>query len=89
MTQVDISAPARDDRESLPTLLVMHNVSVAGNRTTIRLEPIIWDALQDIADAQGISVHSVVTEIDRRRITKNLSAEIRAYVVADLLARVG
>jgi len=89
VTQVDISAPARDDRESLPTLLVMHNVSVAGNRTTIRLEPIIWDALQDIADAQGISVHSVVTEIDRRRITKNLSAEIRAYVVADLLARVG
>ncbi len=89
MTQVDISAPARDDRESLPTLLVMHNVSVAGNRTTIRLEPIIWDALQDIADAQGISVHSLVTEIDRRRITKNLSAEIRAYVVADLLARVG
>jgi len=89
VTQVDISAPARDDRESLPTLLVMHNVSVAGNRTTIRLEPIIWDALQDIADAQGISVHSLVTEIDRRRITKNLSAEIRAYVVADLLARVG
>jgi len=67
----------------------MHNVSVAGNRTTIRLEPIIWDALQDVADAQGISVHSLVTEIDRRRITKNLSAEIRAYVVADLLARVG
>ena len=89
MTQVDISAPTRDDRESLPTLLVMHNVSVAGNRTTIRLEPIIWDALQDVADAQGISVHSLVTEIDRRRITKNLSAEIRAYVVADLLARVG
>jgi len=75
-------------RESLPTLLVMHNVSVAGNRTTIRLEPIIWDALQDIAEAQGINVHSLVTDIDRRRTTKNLSAEIRAYVVADLLTRV-
>ena len=75
-------------RENLPTLLVMHNVCVAGNRTTVRLEPIIWDALQDIADAHGLSVHDLVTDIDRRRATKNLSAEIRAYVVGYLLGRV-
>ena len=77
-----------DERESLPTLLVMHNVCVDGNRTTIRLEPIIWEALQDIAHVQGSSVHGLVTDIDRQRTTKNLSAEIRAYVVGYLLGRV-
>ena len=68
--------------------LVMRNVTVAGNRTSIRIEPIIWDALHDIAAARGISIHALVTEIDRDRTTINLSSAIRAFVVTDLLARV-
>ena len=68
--------------------LVMRNVTVAGNRTSVRIEPIIWDALQDIASAQGVSIHALVTEIDRDRTTINLSSAIRAFVVTDLLARV-
>ena len=73
----------RSDRSSLE----MHNVYVAGNRTTVRLEPIIWDALQRIARQQEASLHDLISEIDRRRTTKNLSSVIRAYVVAYLLNR--
>jgi predicted DNA-binding ribbon-helix-helix protein len=83
-----VHRPRQAERETLPTLLVPRNVSVSGVRTTVRLEPIIWETLQDIAHAQEISVHDLVTDIDQQRITKNLSAEIRAYVDGYLLGRV-
>jgi predicted DNA-binding ribbon-helix-helix protein len=73
----------KSDRSSLE----MHNVYVAGNRTTVRLEPIIWDALQSIARQEEASLHDLISEISRRRTTKNLSSAIRAYVVAYLLTR--
>jgi len=66
----------------------MCNVYVDGRRTTVRLEPIVWETLREIGNAQGVSVHDLVTDIDHRRATKNLSAEIRAYVVGYLLGRV-
>ena len=65
----------------------MHNIYVDGNRTTVRLEPIIWDTLQGIARQEEITVHDLVSEIDRQRTAGNLSSAIRAYVVAYLLSR--
>ena len=67
--------------------LELHNVYVAGNRTTVRLEPVIWDTLQSIARQQGIGLNDLVSDIDCRRTTKNLSSAIRAYVVTHLLTR--
>jgi len=65
----------------------MHNVYVAGHRTNVRLEPIIWDTLQGVARQKEITVHDLVSEIDRQRTVGTLSSAIRAYVVAYLLSR--
>jgi len=73
------SGPARSS-------LVMHNIVVDGHRTTVRLEPVIWDALRDIARRQEVTVHSLVTSIDRRRTASSLSSAIRAFVVVYLSA---
>ncbi len=59
----------------------MHNVVVAGHRTTIRLEPAMWDALQDIARRRRRTVHDLVTTIDRYRDESSLTAAIRVYIV--------
>ena len=64
--------------------LVTHVVSVAGRRTSVRLEPVILDALRDIARQRRMTVHSLVSDIDSRRTTPNLSSAIRAYVVTYL-----
>jgi predicted DNA-binding ribbon-helix-helix protein len=66
---------------------VPHNVYVAGKRTSVRLEPVIWDALQGIASRQEIGLHDLVSEIDRRRTAQNLSSAIRAYVVGYLWSK--
>jgi len=65
----------------------MHNIYVDGNRTTVRLERVIWDTLQSIASQQGCSFHDLVSDIERRWTPKNLSSAIRAYVVMYLLTR--
>jgi predicted DNA-binding ribbon-helix-helix protein len=73
------SSPHRD---SAPSSLVIHNVVVAGRRTSVRLEPVMWEALQDIARRQERTVHDLVTEIDRERSASSLTAAIRVYIVA-------
>ncbi|MBV8889326.1 MAG: ribbon-helix-helix domain-containing protein [Alphaproteobacteria bacterium] len=61
--------------------LVIGNVVVAGRRTSVRLEPMMWEALRDIAAEREISLHDLVTEIDRERTTSSLTAGIRVYIV--------
>lgn len=71
----------RRNRETAPSSLVIHNVVVDGHRTSVRLEPVMWDALQDIAQRQGVTVHDLVSSIDRRRMASSLTAAIRVHIV--------
>jgi predicted DNA-binding ribbon-helix-helix protein len=61
--------------------LHIRNIIIAGRRTTVRLEPVMWEALQDIAADQGRSVHDLVTEIAHTRTVPNLTSAIRVFVV--------
>ena len=54
---------------------------VAGHRTSVRLEPAMWDALQDIARRRQATIHDLVTLIDRDRTSSSLTAAIRVYIV--------
>jgi len=56
-------------------------------KTSISLEPVMWDALQEIAAHEGKTIHQLVTEIDRTR-TITLSAAIRVYIVEFYRSRV-
>jgi predicted DNA-binding ribbon-helix-helix protein len=61
--------------------LAIHNIVVGGHRTSVRLEPRMWDALQDISRQRQTTVHDLVTDIDRRRTASSLTAAIRVYIV--------
>jgi predicted DNA-binding ribbon-helix-helix protein len=67
-------------RES-PSSLTIRNVVVAGHRTSVRLEPVMWDALRDIARGRAMAVNDLVTEIDGQRGAPSLTAAIRVYIV--------
>ncbi|HEV2189568.1 MAG TPA: ribbon-helix-helix domain-containing protein [Stellaceae bacterium] len=54
---------------------------VAGRRTSVRLEPVMWEALRDIARGRSMPVNDLVTEIDRHRGAPSLTAAIRVYIV--------
>jgi predicted DNA-binding ribbon-helix-helix protein len=68
-------------QESSASSLVIRNVVVGGHRTSVRLEPVMWEALRDIAGRRNLTVHDLVTEIDRSRTASSLTAAIRVYIV--------
>ncbi|MCT8972641.1 ribbon-helix-helix domain-containing protein [Microbaculum marinisediminis] len=58
------------------------SVTVAGHRTSVSLEDEFWQALGDIAGERGMSVSSLIAEIDENRGPRGLSAAIRVHVLA-------
>ena len=61
------------------------SVVIAGHRTSVSIEAAVWDALKDIARARGVSLNSLITEIDDSR-HDNLSSAHRVYVLRQTLA---
>jgi predicted DNA-binding ribbon-helix-helix protein len=45
-----------------------HSITIAGHRTSISLEPILWEALHRAAGEDGKAVNTLVAEIDELRI---------------------
>jgi predicted DNA-binding ribbon-helix-helix protein len=78
-----------EDDEGVPTsaedrrnsTLVSGNVTVAGRRTSMRLEPAMWDALKEVCAREGKSMHSLVTEIEQGRAQSTLTAAIRVFLL--------
>lgn len=63
-------------------LLVCRNVTVSGRRTSLRMEPELWDALEEVARREGLILNQLCTRVDRRRGTANLTASLRVAIVA-------
>jgi predicted DNA-binding ribbon-helix-helix protein len=61
--------------------LVTRNVNVGGRRTSVRLEPDLWEALREIAGREQRSLHEICTDIDRTRGGTRLTSAMRIYIV--------
>ena len=61
--------------------LTVRSVLVGGRRATIRLDPVMWDALEDIAERQGRSTDDLIPEIHGSRGERSLAAAIRIFIV--------
>jgi predicted DNA-binding ribbon-helix-helix protein len=65
--------------------LISHNVWIAGHRTSVRLEPIMWQALQDIGGRENLTIHELATIVsERKHGDASLTASLRAFIVAYL-----
>ena len=60
------------------------SVEIAGHKTSISLEPLFWDMLQEAAERACLLVNALVAKIDAERI----ATAIRLWLVADLRQRV-
>lgn len=61
---------------------VCRNVTVAGRRTSVRMEPLLWESLNDICRREERPVSDVVTLIDARRGDSALTAALRVFILA-------
>ncbi len=57
------------------------NVTISGRRTSVRLEPEMWQALEEICEREGLTVHELCSGIDARRERRSLTAAIRAHAL--------
>jgi predicted DNA-binding ribbon-helix-helix protein len=60
--------------------VIKHSLVIAGHRTSISLEDAFWSELKACAQARGLSLAALVTEIDGTRGQANLSSAIRVYL---------
>ncbi|HYD65099.1 ribbon-helix-helix domain-containing protein [Azospirillum sp.] len=56
----------KTEQTSVVSGLQSRNIMVGGHRTSMRLEPSMWDALDDIAKREGLTVHELCTRIKER-----------------------
>lgn len=66
---------------SVRSTLVNRNVTVEGHRTSIRLEPAMWDALNMVCKRESKTLNEVVTAIARSRNQSTLTAAIRVFLL--------
>jgi predicted DNA-binding ribbon-helix-helix protein len=61
--------------------MIARNVTVAGRRTSLRMEPEMWDALQEAATREGLSLHDFCTAVAKRRGAYSMTAAIRVHLL--------
>lgn len=58
------------------------NVTIGGRRTSMKLEPGMWDALDEICCREGTAIHDICTRVAKQHKGCNLTAATRAFVLA-------
>jgi predicted DNA-binding ribbon-helix-helix protein len=58
-----------------------HSLVISGHRTSVSLERAFWDALGEIAFAEGVSRAALVARVDAARGKANLSSALRVFVL--------
>ncbi|WP_119166957.1 ribbon-helix-helix domain-containing protein [Algihabitans albus] len=76
----------RDETRTEPrtdSTLVSRNVTVRGRRTSLRLEPAMWDAFAEVCNRETMTPSVLCSEIDRtRRPEGSLTAAVRVFLLA-------
>ncbi|MGH1399050.1 MAG: ribbon-helix-helix domain-containing protein [Alphaproteobacteria bacterium] len=78
--------PTLDDNKGeairVKTTLVSRNITVNGRRTSVRLEPEMWAAINEIARREECTIHEICTLIAMRKNgPTSLTAAIRVFLM--------
>lgn len=59
----------------------VRNVKIKGHRTSIRLEPTLWDAIEDICEREGLGLDDLCNRVATERPGPNFTSALRCWVV--------
>jgi predicted DNA-binding ribbon-helix-helix protein len=63
----------------MASTLILRSVKAGAKRTTMRLEPEFWTALDGIARAEGVGVNDLVTQA--QRLAHGQTGSVRVFVL--------
>lgn len=82
MKKDSYSACVNQIEPGITSSLISRNITIMGRRTSVRLEPEMWTALNDIANREQCTVHDICTLIYiRKNISTSLTAAIRVFLM--------
>ena len=62
--------------------LVSRNVTIGSHRTSIRLEPFMWDGLREVCRREHMTMHDIATIVSiRKPVNTSLTAAMRVFVM--------
>jgi len=64
-----------------PLAVRKRSLTIAGHRTSLRLEAAFWNRLEAQAVARGLSLSALVAEVDAGRGAANLSSALRVFAL--------
>lgn len=64
------------------SILESRNVTVGNKRTSMRLEPQMWESLEKIARTEGVTINNLCTQIDLRRRDVGLTSATRVFIIS-------
>lgn len=70
------------ENDVVKSTLLSKNITVLGRRTSVRLEPEMWHALQEIAERESCKIHDICSLIAlRKKPRSSLTAAIRVFLM--------
>jgi predicted DNA-binding ribbon-helix-helix protein len=79
---------ARKKRLAMARHMMHANVHIGERRTSVSLDPVVWQSVCEIAAHQGKTETQLLAEINRARGALGLSVAIRRFVVEFYRARI-
>lgn len=65
--------------------LKKRNIVIGGKRTSVTLEPLVWEILHEIANEQDCTIHDLCTFIhERKGDNSSMSSAIRVFLISYL-----
>jgi predicted DNA-binding ribbon-helix-helix protein len=65
----------------MKSLIIKRSVVIGGHKTSVSLEGAFWQSLRDIAATRHETLSNLITGIDAKRQSANLSSAIRLFVL--------
>lgn len=61
--------------------LQTRNISVRGHRTSVRLEPALWEAFDEICKLERKTRHTLCSEIAEHRCVGGFTSALRVFIL--------
>ncbi len=62
-------------------MLQIRNVTVSGRRTSIRLEPEMWNGVTEICQREGRTIHEICSMVEKFRRDSSFTAHLRVFIM--------
>ena len=78
---LDASVHPPSPGKATTSRLINRNVVATHGRTSMRLEPELWDALSDICTQENLSLGEVIQDIEEMGYPGGRTSAVRVYIV--------